>query len=108
MADGVDELLRAEWRDLVGRKLPDEAARRGDWPIRFDHCFARVLLDNAHDGPWRDFVEPPAWRNTPAPKLAAAIDLGRKVLDGRADLRALNDRSLRLRGKDRPHSFRSR
>ncbi|MCB4801383.1 RimJ/RimL family protein N-acetyltransferase [Methylobacterium brachiatum] len=74
---------RAHWRDLVARRLP-EAARPG-WPVHLDHCFARILLDNACGGPWRDSVAAPAHANMPA--------------DGRADLALLNRRSLAWRGK---------
>ena len=29
------------------RRLPAAAPGRPDWPVRLDHCFARILLDNA-------------------------------------------------------------
>jgi hypothetical protein len=97
----VEALLRARWRDLVERVLPEAARTRPDWPVRLDHCFARILLDNALGQPWRTLVAPPAWRATPAPALAEAIRLGEAVLSGERDLHALNDRSLELRGKGR-------
>ena len=97
---GPDEAaLRAAWRDLVEKRLPEAAEEWRDWPVRFDHCFARILLDCTHGRPWREVVAPPAWRNTPAPILAEAHALGERVLRGEADLRDLNHRSLRLRGK---------
>ncbi len=64
-----------------------------------DHCFARILLDNACGGPWRDDIPPPAWANAPPDTLRMAIDLGEAVLTGRADLARLNRRSLVWRGK---------
>ncbi|HEV2558323.1 MAG TPA: GCN5-related N-acetyltransferase [Microvirga sp.] len=91
--------LRARWRDLVERRLPEAARARGDWPVRLDHCFARILLDAACGRPWREAVKPPAWRTMPAPDLARAVALGEDVLAGRADLAALNRHSLALRGK---------
>ena len=92
--------IRDRWRDLVGRRLP-EVARDRRWPVVFDHCFARILLDNAMGRPWREAVRPPAWRNTPLPDLERAIRLGDAALAGEADMHALNDRSLALRGKSR-------
>jgi len=92
-----DQKLRQSWRDLVERRLPD--AHRPDWPVRFDHCFARILLDTACGRPWREVVKPPAWKNTPPDILRAAIATGEAVIEGRADLAALNRQSLRLRGK---------
>ncbi|MEL6064519.1 MULTISPECIES: GNAT family N-acetyltransferase [unclassified Methylobacterium] len=88
---------RAYWRDLVERRLP--GAARPDWPVRLDHCFARILLDNTCGGPWRDHVRPPAHVNTPLDRLEAAIALGEAVLAGQADLALLNRRSLAWRGK---------
>jgi hypothetical protein len=94
-----DAELRARWRELVERRLPEAARGQGDWPVRLDHCFARILLDNACGRPWREAVSAPAWRNAPARVLAAASTLGERVLQGEADLAALNRRSLALRGK---------
>ncbi|MGF1552781.1 MAG: hypothetical protein ACFBWO_09800 [Paracoccaceae bacterium] len=94
-----DEALRRRWRDLVERRLPEAARERPEWPVRLDHCFARVLLDHVHDRPWREAVRPPAWRHAEPERLARAIETGEAVLEGRADLAALNERSLRLRGK---------
>ncbi len=90
---------RAAWRDLVERRLPEAARTHRDWPVRLDHCFARILLDHACGGPWRDHVAPPAHANLPADRLEAAIALGEAVLAGEADLHALNRRSLAWRGK---------
>ncbi|GJE38287.1 hypothetical protein QO016_002633 [Methylobacterium persicinum] len=95
---------RARWRDLVERRLPEAARGRPDWPVRLDHCFARILLDHACGGPWRDSVAPPAHANMPPDRLDAAIALGEKVLAGEADLSALNRRSLAWRGKLRSGS----
>ncbi|MGU3540714.1 GNAT family N-acetyltransferase [Methylobacterium sp. A54F] len=94
--------LQARWRDLVDRRLPAAAPHRPDWPVRLDHCFARILLDNACGGPWRASVAPPAWANMPPERLAVAIEIGEAVLAGRADLRLLDRRSLQWRGKLRP------
>ena len=101
MTDLDEPELRATWRNLVENRMPEAAGTRRDWPVRYDHCFARILLDNAHGRPWREVVTPPAWRNTAADKLELAVTLGEDVLAGRADLRELNRRSLELRGKSR-------
>lgn len=95
------DLLRARqrWRELVQRELPLAAASRPDWPIRVDHCFARVILDAVCGRPWREVVAAPAWRNLDGVMLDAAIALAAAILDGSADLQALDAQSLAWRGK---------
>ncbi|MEE4207575.1 MAG: GCN5-related N-acetyltransferase [Erythrobacter sp.] len=88
----------ARWLDLTRNRMPDAAMAR-DWPVRFDHCFQRILLDNAVGGPWRDTITPPAYRNIDSITLARAIGLGEDALEGRADLAAMNRRSLAWRGR---------
>ena len=95
--ESADAALRARWRDLVERRLPEAARSRPGWPVRLDHCFGRVLLDNALGRPWREVVAAPAWRNMPEDRLAAALALGEAVLAGGVDLATLNRRSLVLR-----------
>ena len=93
------ERLEAEWLALTRERLPAAAAARG-WPVRFDHCFARILLDNACGGVWYDHVaKRPAYLHAPDAVLQEAVRLGRGAVAGEADLHALNDRSLRWRGK---------
>lgn len=91
--------LEADWMTLTRRDLPQAADRHG-WPIRDDHCFQRVLLDNACNGVWYDHIGgSPAYRHASDGVLLAAVTLGRAALDGRADIARLNRQSLRWRGK---------
>lgn len=94
--------LEARWLHLTRTALPEAAAARPDWPVRLDHCFGRILLDNAFGGCWYDHVaRRPAYRHCPEPALARALALGEAVLSGAADLHALDRRSLGWRGKGR-------
>jgi proline racemase len=91
--------LEATWLHLTRIELPALAAAR-HWPVDADHCFQRILLDNALGGRWYDHVrQRPAYRHLAPDRLAAAIALGRAVAAGHADLAALNRRSLAWRGK---------
>ena len=80
--------------------MPALAGDRG-WPVRFDHCFQRILLDNSVGGAWRDHLAPPAYRHASDSQLRAAIALGEAVVAGDADLVVLNRKSLAWRGKER-------
>jgi hypothetical protein len=93
--------LEQQWLDLTRLALPEAAVSRG-WPIHKDHCFQRVLLDNACGGHWAaTILRTPAYRHAPGSILLAAINLGLAVLGGTADLHLLNERSLQWRGKHR-------
>ena len=92
------EELEARWFALTSDDMPAVAAERG-WPVRFDHCFQRILLDNAVDRPWREVIAAPAYREAPDRVLEAAIALGEATLAGLEDLSALNHKSLEMRGK---------
>jgi hypothetical protein len=91
--------LERRWLELTRTLLPAVADARG-WPVRLDHCFQRILLDNACGCRWYDVVaERPAYRHAPDAVLAGAVRLGEAVLADAADLHALNRRSLEWRSK---------
>ncbi len=95
------DVLEARWLELVRVVLPGLAAERS-WPVRFDHCFARILLDHLCGGCWYDHLPArPAYRHLSAAQLEAAVALAESVADGSADLVALNDRSLAWRAARR-------
>ena len=91
--------LEAEWLRLTRNVLPGLAEARG-WPVRYDHCFQRILLDNACVGRWYDHVKGrPAYAHAPDEVLLRAVALGAAVVSGGEDLAPLNRRSLGWRGK---------
>lgn len=91
--------LEARWLDLTRRELPAVSRERG-WPVAADHCFQRILLDNAFGGVWYDHVAGrPAYAHADPAALARAVALGEEALAGDADLAELNHRSLAWRGK---------
>ena len=90
--------IEDRWFELTRQALPAVAKERG-WPVRFDHCFQRILLDNACGKPWREAIAAPAYRNAGEDVLGEAIALGKAAMRGEADLGTLNRRSLELRGK---------
>lgn len=91
--------LEAAWLTLTRETLPALARAHG-WPVSADHCFQRILLDNATGGRWYDHIaERPAYRHAPDAVLARAVALGEAAIAGTADLPDLNRRSLAWRGK---------
>lgn len=91
--------LQAEWLTLTRETLPALAPARA-WPVRLDHCFQRILLDNALGGRWYDYLaKRPAYLHLPEPDLARAVAVGHAVIAGTQDLHHLNTRSLVWRGR---------
>lgn len=99
------EQLRERWNELYKQRLPALAKARDPvqptWPVFLDHCFARIVLDNAigNDRPWTEIIKQPAVKNMSEEQLKTAIDLAERLVSGKADLVALDKRSLELRGK---------
>lgn len=99
------ESLRARWKHLYASHLPALAKSRDPaqprWPIHLDHCFARIILDNAIgiDKPWTEVLKAPAVKSMTMDQLRDALALGERVATGEVDLVELDEKSLQLRGK---------
>lgn len=99
------EELQERWRYLYQEYLPALAAAKdqaqSQWTVHLDHCFARIVLDNAIgiDSPWTEKIKSPAIKNMTVTQLQSAIDLAEKLATGEANLLDLDQNSLRLRGK---------
>lgn len=95
--------LRRTYRRKVTEALPQAARDAGDWPIRHDHCFGRVVLDNVFEDEWYGHVDGrPAYEALSEDELRQAIALADRMLTaGRPAVVELNEHSLRWRGADR-------
>ena len=99
--------LRSQRTQLYSKTLPQMARERDPaqpkWPVRLDHCFARIILDNTvgkGSQQWDKVIKKPAVRNLTAQQLQNAIELGDKVRIGEMDLQELDQISLMCRGKN--------
>ena len=97
--------LQARWKYLYAEYLPSLAKAKDlsqqKWPVNLDHCFARIILDNAigKDRPWTEVLKSPAVKHMTEPQFKAAIKLAEKIAGGEENLVDLDERSLELRGK---------
>lgn len=60
VAEDKEDSNRDRLVDNLGRICDDELpdmAQTGDWPVRFDHCFRRLVYDAACDDEWYDHVD---------------------------------------------------
>ena len=92
------------WFELTRERLPALAPSQR-WPIRLDHCFMRVCLDEALDAPWFELVQRPAIKHLTDAQLLAAIRVAEAILEAPGLLPELNARSLRRRKKARPEAL---
>jgi hypothetical protein len=98
---GDRQALEQRYVELVRRRLPT-AAREGGWVLTQDHCFGRVLLDDAVGACWYDVLDRrrTAFRQLDDARLAGAVALAERLLtEGDPLLRELDARSLAWRGK---------
>lgn len=107
LPDVFREYAEAEWLRVTRDVMPKLAAERG-WPVRFDHCFQRILLDAVCRGDWRKEIKAPAYKNASMKVLKRATVLAKKVIAGDQCLHLLNRRSLAYRGIDRKRGPRAR
>lgn len=96
------DALRAELLRLAREDFP-AAAATGDYPVRLDHCFLRIVYDNLFGAPWRTVLPKgkPAITQLTAEQLARALEIGRSIIADPQTCRRLNAHSLALRGKPR-------
>ncbi|WPH02074.1 Hypothetical protein R9X50_00492900 [Acrodontium crateriforme] len=97
--------LQAHWKHLYQDVLPTASKLKDpvqkSWPVVNDHCFARIVLDNAvgKDKPWHEVLDAPAYKNMTREQLESAVDLAERIATGEVEIGLLNERSLKMRGK---------
>ena len=96
------EQLRAKYLQLVNRELPAQAKQR-QFPVRFNHCFARIILDNLFQRCWYEAIDRQqgaAYKQLSVEQLYQAIDIAEAIIE-RPDsyIQQLNQNSLRWREK---------
>ena len=69
------------------------------WPVRYDHCFQRIVLDTICNGSWYEHIEKPAYKNLNRNQAIKAVELCEDIIAGRVDLNILNRQSLSWRNK---------
>lgn len=98
------EILQSQYLDLINNQLPSIAINR-HFPVRLNHCFGRILLDNLFGGVWYNYLsrKTPAYKQLTEKQLEDAICIAQNMMydSGRAIgnriINNLNDNSLRWR-----------
>ena len=103
MTENIDiEQLRKKYLELVNKELPGLAKQR-QFPVRFNHCFARIILDNLFDRCWYEALDRKkgaAYKQLSEEQLQKAIAIAIAIIE-RPDsyIQELNQNSLRWRNK---------
>lgn len=100
----MDELapLRYRYLTLTNRSLPPMALQRR-FPVRANHCFQRIVLDNLFGQCWYAVLQrskEPAYKQLTKAPLEAAIAIAEAIIaQPNAYIQQLNQNSLGWRGK---------
>ena len=93
-----DPILRC--MKLTKEVMPKMASDKAfHWPVKYDHCFQRIVLDTICNGSWYDHLERPAYKHLSRNQALKAVQLCEDIIASRADLNALNRQSLLWRNK---------
>ena len=96
------EKLHEEYLHLTNEVLPS-LAKKGKFPVRFNHCFQRIILDNLFGCCWYDVLDKTqgaAYKQLNKNQLKAAIALAKQIISQSDEyIEELNNNSLRWRGK---------
>lgn len=86
--------------------LPSLASQQPSmWPVKHDHCFQRVILDNVCGCAWYDVIPTPAYQNLTTEQADAAATLSVQIANRQVCIHTLNQKSLKWRDKQHTFSF---
>lgn len=93
----MTEVLRAEYLTLINQTLPAAFTH----PVRFNHCFARIVLDWIFCDCWYRHLNKntAAYKQLSEGQLQAAVNRMKAWLQNPALLAGDNEASLRYRNK---------
>ena len=100
--DNTINNLKGQYLSLINEQLPHKA-KQVSMPVRFNHCFARIVLDNLFEGCWYEYLSRklPAYEQLNEEQLVRAIAIAEQMLNNPQFVSQLNHNSLRWRGKMR-------
>lgn len=94
--------LRNQYLELTNQTLPQLAQER-QFPVRFNHCFQRIILDNLFGCCWYEVLErkqKPAYKQLSEAQLEQAIALAQQIIEQPDTyLKQMNQNSLFWRSK---------
>ena len=96
------KLLQDRYLELINQVLPQLAKER-QFPVRYNHCFGRIVLDNLFGCCWYEVLSRKngsAYKQLNQEQLIRAIEIAEAIIAKPEEYIAqLNRNSLRWRGK---------
>ena len=94
------QALRERLMRLANVEFP-AAAKSGAYPVRFNHCFLRIVYDHVFGTQWQRILPKgqAAYKQLNAEQLTQAISIGESIIQDPALCSELNKASLAYRGK---------
>ncbi|MEM9674995.1 MAG: hypothetical protein AAF992_20550 [Bacteroidota bacterium] len=97
----IDE-LRQQYIELTNEVMPS-LAREKNWPVQFNHCFQRIILDTLFQDCWYNHLNRsrriPAYKQLNNSQLQQAIDIAQRMISSSETVLKLNRNSLAYRNK---------
>ena len=103
--------LVAEYLTLTQDTMPLLAIQKQNtrgvkpWPVKHDHCFQRIVLDNICGDAWCSVIKTPAYKHLNTEQATAAVALCHQIINEDVALSMLNTRSLNWRKKQSTFNF---
>jgi hypothetical protein len=91
--------LTEQLNQLTQVTLPELANGNPMFPVRFDHCFKRIVFDNAVGSRWDKHIQRPFYRHAPLEVLYQAVRIAEGIAEELLCVQTLNNRSLEYRDK---------
>lgn len=100
MPEDTKSLLVQQYLHLTRIVMPELAlTMQKKWPVRYDHCFQRIVLDAICGGIWYDHIARPAYKHLSLQQAKTAVQLCDDIISDKVDIVDLNRQSLSWRGK---------
>ena len=94
--------LQQQYLHLTNEVMPN-VAKEQHWPVQFNHCFQRIILDALFEDCWYHHLDRnsriPAYRQLTEAQLAQSITIGERMIASPEEVKQLNRQSLAHRGK---------
>jgi len=105
LTDPDIERLRGRYRELIEEVLPRLADRTDDYPVRFNHCFARITLDAVAGDEWYGVIaekdgDRPAYEQLDRGDLVEAVGVARQLVADPELAHQLHEESLEYRSDE--------